>query len=205
MTGQELPELVDERISGPLGLKKTYLPETVATNIDQGYARGYSMKFDGALPEYTDTAAWPIDGRAGAAGAMISDQDDLAVFVSALFAGKLFSDEQLTQLKTVVDLPAAYRSENAYGLGVHKVVTPCGTVWGLRGQTDGHQSFAVATEDGKRTAVSDVTAVPYGDEWNDGMRRWSEVTEAAEVVTLCQMLGKAAPASVGARLRGTPG
>lgn len=63
VTGQELPELVDERISGPLGLKKTYLPETVATNIDQGYARGYSMKFDGALPEYTDTAAWPIDGR----------------------------------------------------------------------------------------------------------------------------------------------
>jgi D-alanyl-D-alanine carboxypeptidase len=59
----------------------------------------------------------------------------------------------------------------------------------------GHHSTAVATADGRRTAVSDATAEPSDREPNAGVERFYEVVSAADTATICFMLGRPAPAA----------
>jgi len=203
-TGQSLPDLVKERITGPLGLKHTYYADPKATNTGPGYAHGYAIKYAGGTPQYTDTSDWPLGSWAGPAGAMVTTADDLAHFFSAVLQGKLFSQEQLEQMKTTVPLPAAFPLKGGYGLGLFRTDSACGTVWGHGGDTMGHHSTAVATEDGRRTAVTDSTGEPNDRPETPGMERYYQTTVfGADVVSICQMLGKPVPADVLANLRGT--
>ncbi|MEV6489493.1 serine hydrolase domain-containing protein [Actinoplanes sp. NPDC051633] len=202
LTGRTLPDLVEHRIARPLGLRHTYFADPRATNTGPGYAHGYAVKFSGERPVHTDTSSWPIGGWGGAAGAVISTQDDLSRFFAAVLKGKLFSDRQLRQMKTTVDSPESFGIAGAYGLGLIRIESPCGTVWGHGGDTMGHHSTAVASADGRRTAVSDTTAEPGDAEPNAGVTRYYEVAVAAESVTICEMLDKPVPAAVWQALRG---
>ncbi len=202
-TGKSLPDLVQRRIARPLNLKHTYFPNPRATNTGPGYAHGYAVSFAGPSPTYVDTSSWPIGGWGGAAGAIISTPKDLSRFFSAVLGGKLFSQEQLNQMKSTVKLPKEFPFQGGYGLGLIKIKSPCGTAWGHGGDTLGHHSTAVATADGRRTAVSDTTAGPSDLKPNDGITRFVQVAVAAEQVTICQMLDKPVPASVTQALHGT--
>ena len=203
LTGQSLPDLVQQRIAKPLGLTKTYFADPRATNTGPGYSHGYAVDFSGSKPAYEDTATWPIGGWGGAAGAVVSTPDELATFFSGVLGGKLFSQKELNQMKSTVKLPADYPIKGGYGLGLFKVNSPCGTVWGHGGDTLGHHSTALATENGKRTAVSDTTAEPAGTEETPGVTRFVQAAFAAEDVTVCQMLDKPVPTSVLDALHGT--
>ncbi|MEU4563658.1 serine hydrolase domain-containing protein [Actinoplanes sp. NPDC023936] len=203
-TGKSMPALVKERITGPLGLKRTYFADPRATNTGPGYARGYAITYASGTPRYTDTSSWPLGGWAGAAGAMISTADDLSRFFSAVLQAKLFSPKQLKQMKTTVPFPAEFPMQGGYGLGLIRTDSPCGTVWGHGGDTMGHHSTAVATEDGRRTAVTDTTGEPADLTENPGVQRYYQaILFGADTVTICQMLGKPAPAEVLDNLRGT--
>jgi D-alanyl-D-alanine carboxypeptidase len=202
-TGRSLPELVRERIARPLGLTRTYFADPRATNTGPGYAHGYAVRFGETPLTYTDVSDRPIGGWGGAAGAVISTQEELSRFFSAVLGGRLFSRAQLKQMKTTVDLPAGIGIEGGYGLGVFKIVSPCGTVWGHGGDTLGHHSTAVASADGRRTAVSDTTVEPSDTEPNDGVNRYYEVAIAAQDVTICEMLDKPVPPAVLHALHGT--
>lgn len=202
-TGRSLPQLVRERIARPLGLTRTYFADPRATNTGPGYAHGYAVRFGATPRTYTDVSDLPIGGWGGAAGAVISTQQELSRFFSAVLSGQLFSTEQLKQMKTTVDLPAGVGIEGGYGLGLFKFVSPCGTVWGHGGDTLGHHSTAVASADGRRTAVSDTTVEPSDTELNDGVKRYFEVAFAAQDVTICEMLDKPVPAAVLQALHGT--
>ncbi|GAB6902603.1 serine hydrolase domain-containing protein [Kineosporia succinea] len=201
-TGQSLADLVQQRIARPLGLKHTYFPEPRATNTGPGYAHGYAVSFADGEPTYTDTATWPVGGWGGAAGAIISDQRDLSRFFSGLLQGKLFSDRQLNQMKQTVDLPADFPIQGGYGLGLFHIDSACGPVWGHGGDTNGHHSTAVVSDDGRRTAVSDTTAGPSDLTPNDGANRFAQVAFAAQDVTTCKMLGKPVPQTVTDALHG---
>jgi D-alanyl-D-alanine carboxypeptidase len=201
-TGKSLPVLVKERITGPLGLKHTYFANPRATNTGPGYARGYAIDFAGGTPQYTDTSSWPV-AWAGAAGAMVSTTSDLSRFFSAVLQGKLFSQAQLKQMKTTVPLPEGYFIKGGYGLGLFKTETPYGPVWGHGGDTMGHHSTAVVTEDGRRTAVTDSTGEPIDQTESPGMQRYYQATVfGADTVNICQMLGKPVPSEVLQNLRG---
>nr|AGU11685.1 Beta-lactamase [uncultured organism] len=202
-TGKSLADLVEQRIARPLGLKHTYYPEPRATNTGKGYAHGYAVSFAGGEPTYEDTSNWPIGGWGGAAGAIISDQRDLARFFSAVMGGELFSQKQLNQMKKTVDLPEDYFHEGGYGLGLFSIETACGPIWGHGGDTNGHHSTALVSADGKRTAVSDTTAGPSDLAENPGVNRYIEVAVAAQDVTACKMMGKPVPQTVLDALRGT--
>ena len=202
-TGKSLPDLVQRRIARPLGLTHTYFANPRATNTGPGYAHGYAVSFAGPSPTYVDTASYPIGGWGGAAGAVISTPTELSRFFSAVLGGKLFSQHQLKQMKTTVDLPADFPLKGGYGLGLFKIDSPCGTVWGHGGDTQGHHSTAVTSADGRRTAISDSTSDPSDMEMNDGLARYYEVAFAAQDVTICEMNNKPVPASVTAALRGT--
>ena len=201
-TGRSLPDLVQQRIARPLGLNHTYFADPRAHHTGPGYAHGYSVSFAGSEPAYTDTSSWPIGGWGGAAGAIVSTPRDLSRFFSAVLSAKLFSHKQLNQMKTTIDLPADYPIAGGYGLGLFKIDSPCGTVWGHGGDTLGHHSSAVVSADGRRTAISDTTAEPGDSQPNAGVNRFVEVAFAAEDVTICQMLDEPVPASVTTALHG---
>ncbi|SFK73958.1 D-alanyl-D-alanine carboxypeptidase [Amycolatopsis sacchari] len=202
LTGKSMPELVEQRIVRPLGLTHTYYAAPRATHTGPGYAHGYQVRFAGPSPAYTDVSDWPLGGWAGAAGAIISTQADLSRFLSALLRGELFSRKQLEQMQTTVPIPASFGIPGSYGLGLIKIDSPCGTVWGHGGDTMSHHSTAVATADGRRTAISDTNAEPADTTRNDGVDRYVAVAFAAEYATICQMLDKPVPASVTQALHG---
>jgi D-alanyl-D-alanine carboxypeptidase len=202
-TGMSLPELVQQRIARPLGLTRTYYADPRATNTGPGYAHGYQVSFAGPSPTYADTSTWPIGGWGGAAGAVISTPDELSRFFSAVLSGKLFSHQQLNQMKTTITLPAEYPIKGGYGLGLFRIDSPCGTVYGHGGDTLGHHSTAVVSADGRRTAVSDTTADVGDTKTNPGVERFAQVAFAAEDITVCQMLDRPVPTAVTQALHGT--
>jgi D-alanyl-D-alanine carboxypeptidase len=102
-------------------------------------------------------------------------------------------------MKTTVAVPEDF-GKGGYGLGLARIDSPCGTVWGHGGDTLGHHSSAVTTADGRRSAVTDVTANLGDTEPNDGVARFIRVVSAADTVAICRMLGKPAPADVLAAL-----
>lgn len=203
-TGKSLPELVEQRITRPLHLSRTYFADPRATNTGPGYAHGYAISFASGTATYADTSSWPIGGWGGAAGAIISTPTELSRFFSAVMGGKLFSQHQLKQMRTTVDLPADFPLKGGYGLGIFKIDSPCGTVWGHGGDTQGHHSTAVTSADGRRTAISDSTSDPSDMEMNDGLARYYQVAFAAQDVTICEMNDKPVPAAVIDALHGTP-
>ncbi|GLY28903.1 serine hydrolase [Kineosporia sp. NBRC 101731] len=195
-TGQSLPELVQQRIAQPLGLKHTYFADPRATDTGPGYAHGYAVSFSTGQATYADTSTWPVGGWAGAAGAIISDQRDLATFFSGLMQAKLFSNQQLNEMKKTVELPKDFPIPGGYGLGLFHIESACGPVWGHGGDTNGHHSTAVTTENGRRTAITDTTAGPSDLSPNQGATRFAQVAFAAQDVTTCKMLGKPVPQTV---------
>ncbi|WP_051798212.1 serine hydrolase domain-containing protein [Catenuloplanes japonicus] len=193
LTGERMPELVARRITGPLGLRHTYYADPRAT----GTAHGYTIDYATTPWSYIDTTGWPL-AWAGAAGAIVSNQEDLSRFFAALLGGELISSRQLAQMKTTVPIPENPSISGAYGLGLMHKNTACGWVWGHGGDTNGHHSTAVVTGDGRRTVVSDTTISPTGENAD----RYYEVMIAAETVTVCEMLGKPVPTEVLEKLRG---
>jgi D-alanyl-D-alanine carboxypeptidase len=202
-TGKSLPALVKERITEPLRLRHTYFADPKATNTGPGFARGYGVRFASGTPEYTDVSNWTIGGFAGAAGAVVSTTSDLSRFFSAVLQGELFSPAQLKQMKTTVPLPEDYFIKGGYGLGLFRIETPNGTVWGHGGDSLGTHSTAVATEDGRRTAVTVSTADPIDRTDTPGKERYYQaIVFGADRVTIAQMLGKPVPSEALQNLRG---
>ncbi|MGN9813414.1 serine hydrolase domain-containing protein [Micromonospora sp. BQ11] len=201
-TGKSMATLVEERITRPLGLRHTYFAEPKATGTGPGYAHGYAINYASGTPQYTDVSDWPLSW-AGAAGAMISTTTDLSRFFSAVLQGKLFSQAQLKEMKTTVPLPEGSHIKGGYGLGLFRTDTPGGTVWGHGGDTNGHHSTAVATEDGRRTAVTNSTGEPNHLTENPGAKRYYQATVfGADTVNIYQMLDKPVPSEVLENLRG---
>jgi D-alanyl-D-alanine carboxypeptidase len=199
ISGKTYPDLVRQRIARPLGLKHTYVADPRATHTGRGYAHGYNVTYGEGAPTYTDVSTWPLGGFAGAAGAIISTTDDLSRFFTSLLRGDLLSARQLEQMKTTIEVPAEW-GKGGYGLGLMRIDSPCGTAWGHGGDTVGHHSNAMTTADGRRSAVTDLTANLGDAEPNDGVARFMRVVTAADTVAICRMLGKPAPADVLAAL-----
>jgi len=195
LTGKSMPTLVRERITRPLGMKHTYYADPRAVHTGPGFAHGYGVKFAGPTPVRVDTSSWTL-GWAGAAGAVISTTDDLATFFSAVLRGELFSKTQLAQMKTTVALPEGYPVQGGYGLGLMRLDSPCGTVWGHGGDTVGHHSSAMATPDGRNTVTTDANAEPFDATPNDGWDRYYRVIIAADTAAICRMVGRPIPAAV---------
>lgn len=141
------------RITRPLELRDTYLPET-SPDIKGRHARGYfppSLSGDGYLDVTQITASW-IE----AAGALVSNADDVRRFYRALLGGQLLRPTQLAQLKTFV--PA--RDGIVYGLGLYRLQTSCGPIWGHDGSLPGYQTVAWNDETGRRGVVINVPTQP---------------------------------------------
>jgi CubicO group peptidase (beta-lactamase class C family) len=104
VTGKALHHVLRERIYQPLQLNNTFLDG--AEEIEGGIASGYNE---------TDEVSRFINASIfGAAGAIVSDTEDLRQFFSALMHGELFRNQ--TTLDTMLDF-----NQDDYGLGIGRI------------------------------------------------------------------------------------
>ncbi|KOU19062.1 beta-lactamase [Streptomyces sp. WM6372] len=113
VTGRPLHEVITEKVLAPAGLRHTVFPTTAA--LPDPYAHGYTDQT--ASGKVEDSTHWN-PSWAWAAGAMISDLQDLRSWARTLATGRLLTPAtQAERLKTTpMDLPG-----DGYGLGIFNV------------------------------------------------------------------------------------
>lgn len=151
ITGHDWQSEVQRRIIAPLGLRETTTPHTEAY-LPGPHAVGYQrFSIDG--PVIDATVMNPSWG--GAAGAIVSDTDDLNTFFRALVGGRLLKPAQLRQMQTTVPAHAFDRAwpNVQYGLGIMWIPTSCGGYWSHGGDIPGFKTRDGVSADGRRSVV----------------------------------------------------
>lgn len=166
VTGKSYEENLRTRIFGPLKLKKTYL-QTARPKAGAIPVAYYGSPFTFTTDEWNASQGW-------SAGAVVSTSEDFAVFLKALFNGKLFKK------KSTIDMMRSNpeSSKNALGEGTvygHGLLINHG-VLGHGGQTLGFQS------DGGYIPSKDVTIVIWANSATNMVNRLV-VPELANIVT----------------------
>jgi D-alanyl-D-alanine carboxypeptidase len=152
VTGHRLGDELRRRILRPLGLDDTSFPVN-ATGMGEPHARGFAFLDDGRrdVTVLNPSGTW-------AAGNLVSTAADIAHFWRALLGGRLLAPAQLKAMKTTV--PAWDSPTLGYGLGIQRVPTACGVMWGNGGEIAGFDNSFENTEDGTRQAAVVINAVP---------------------------------------------
>jgi D-alanyl-D-alanine carboxypeptidase len=134
VTGRDLAGEIERRIAGPLGLSATVLPK--GTGLGRPQSHGYVL-WDGRWgkpdTDELDDVTYMNPSWAWAAGAMVSDLEDLRVWAKALATGELLSDEMQKERLRWVDVPGAEVIEAKYGLGIYSMgglIGHDGMLWG---------------------------------------------------------------------------
>jgi D-alanyl-D-alanine carboxypeptidase len=149
VTGRPFAEEVTNRIIDRIGLRHTYYPGVGDRTVRRPHPRGY-LPVDGKLVDITEFDP----SIAGAAGQIIATPSDLNRFLVALQNGRLLKPQQLAEMRTSV--PATGLLEGwRYGLGTIEFPLSCGgTAWGHGGDSDGYQTRAAITADGRAVTIA---------------------------------------------------
>ncbi len=153
-------DLLRERVFRPLRLAHTALART--PTLPQPFIRGF---FENNDRSHEDVSEAINPSGVWASGAVISTADDLARFIGALVAGKLYGAAQRTVVRQTVrgdseppGLPGP--GTNNAGLALFRYDAECGPVWGHTGRFPGYRNYAFATPDGKRTLILTLNTEP---------------------------------------------
>jgi D-alanyl-D-alanine carboxypeptidase len=125
-------KLVETYITKPLGLRNTYIGSKI--NTSSGEANSYKYHGDWKLEPETDMSI-PLG-----AGSVVSTPTDLVLFAEALFNGKLVSNTQLEEMKTLKD---------GFGLGLIRFPFYGNFSFGHTGGIDGFTSVFSYDPDNK--------------------------------------------------------
>jgi D-alanyl-D-alanine carboxypeptidase len=140
ITGRSWRTEVTRRVIRPLHLTRTSLPAPGNRSISGAHAHGYGQ-LDGRTIDLTRVD--PSFAGAAGACALVTTVGDLARFIDALFAGRLF--RRRATLRQMFDLAPAQGEGGlaGYGLGIEHYVLPGGgELDGHLGGTAGYRSFA---------------------------------------------------------------
>ncbi|MGV9357961.1 serine hydrolase domain-containing protein [Streptomyces misionensis] len=204
-TGSSLAELIEQKITKSLGMKDSFLVTDAAWPAGKRHATGYEpdakrlkallsktvdlpegVKFAGPERPGNNIGTTAIDPSwAWAAGGMVSTAQDWQRFLTALMSGRLLPGAQMKQIRTTVDAP---EEGGAYGLGLMKMDTPCGTVWGHTGGLPGYSSEIYTDATGTRS-VAVFTITNFGIKEKKAATTNKTLVDAAT----CHMLGKPRP------------
>jgi D-alanyl-D-alanine carboxypeptidase len=144
-TGHTLRAELKRRVFVPAGLNATSFD--TEPQIRGQYAHGYESL---GKPAPSDVSVLsPSHGWA--AGALVSNVQDLARFYRALYRGQLISPALVKQMQTSV--PHKTIGNWGYGLGLFKKPTRCGTAYGHPGGIPGYIAEAWSSKDGSRQAM----------------------------------------------------
>lgn len=147
VTGHDLSGEIARRITGPLGLRDTYLPRRGDERLPSPHAVGYTP-IGGKLVDFSDfdaTIAW-------AAGGLVTTPSDVNRFYGALLGGRVLRPAELAEMKRTV--PADLGVPGAgYGLGLGSIPVSCGEFWGHEGGIIGFTNLAGVGPGGRRATV----------------------------------------------------
>lgn len=206
-TGHSLTDLVQQRVARPLGMRNTYLSTAVPRHHTRLMAHGYEPDAPHLAPilppgtpegfgfigptrnEHVDVTAIDQSWN-GAAGAIVSTASDWARFDRALMSGRLVPKPLLNEMRVVVPEDDSDGPGRSYGLGLEKIQTPCGTVWGHDGALPGYQSDNYTDLSGKRT-VSVLGTTHFGLMTDP---KTGAAEDALVNAAICAMLDKPIPA-----------
>ncbi|MGW1894461.1 serine hydrolase domain-containing protein [Streptomyces sp. NPDC002004] len=162
VTGHPFAHEVRSRITGPLGLHDTYVPDSDDPSLPSPHSHGYLTvtSADGSThpADVTEQSPWPW-----AEGGMISTPADLDRFVTALFRGRFLPPAQQGELFAVPDVPSFHSSQcrtqadagrACMTMGLMRVKASNGVVvWGKTGSRPGYTSGVFSTRDLSRKIV----------------------------------------------------
>lgn len=159
VTGTSLEHQLGDRLFRPLGLAATSLPSAPA--IEGAHAHGYIGRATlPSLRSLLDVTEALSPSISWAAGAIVSNGDDVTRFFSRLLAGRLLHPALLKAMRT----PAPGSS---YGLGLQRTPTRCGWALGHQGYATGYRSVALGRANGRRVALVmvnvDTTRVSWAE------------------------------------------
>jgi Tol biopolymer transport system component len=132
-SGHTYAQELERRILKPLGLDRTELPKTWR------------------LPDHDDAGYNP--NLPWAAGAIVSNAQDISRFYAALLSGRVLSRASLATMKGP---PVAAGGGVATGLGIFPFPSPCGRTWGHQGFIVDYATSVSASAKGDRVAVVSV-------------------------------------------------
>ena len=133
VSGHTYARELDRRILKPLRLDRTELPKTWR------------------LPDLDDAGYNP--NLPWAAGAIVSNAQDISRFYAALLSGRVLSRASLATMKGP---PVAAGGGLATGLGIFSINFPCGRAWGHQGFIVDYATNVSASAKGDRVAVVSV-------------------------------------------------
>lgn len=147
-TGESLAEVLQAEVAEPLGLTHTFLP--AAEEFPSPHAEGYTRQtLDGSEAVATDwNPSW-----GWSAGAMISNLDDLKIWVPALATGELLSPELQKERLDVTPF-SPEEPASGYGLGLFTI-----NGWiGHNGSLPGFKTVTVYLPEKRMTVVAFVNS-----------------------------------------------
>ncbi|ADD43806.1 serine hydrolase domain-containing protein [Stackebrandtia nassauensis] len=154
LTGDDYGDALKERITKPLRLKDTYLPEPGDTGLAKPHPQGYFVA-DGEPKDVTEADA----SGTWASGGIVSSGADLNAYFTALTEGEVVDKAQLKQMRDTVPMTGVPGVE--YGLGLMRLPTECELkLWGQAGDVPGFQAMTATTADGKKSATIAINQSP---------------------------------------------
>lgn len=161
-TGNPIASELQARLFEPLRLRDTSFP--TLSEIDGPHMHGYVFLDEGPF----DVTPWSPSG-AGAAGAIVSNADDVARFYRALLRGRLLPRALLKSMQTIDPVatggvPDAGILGGGWGLGLLRESFPCGEAWGHDAENPGYMTAAWNTKNGTRQVVVVVNSNYSHDE-----------------------------------------
>lgn len=162
---QSFATLIAERIARPLGLRRTFVPETPAdlSLLTPGPSRAIAVGQTPRDVRHHYHPGWVSHGVVAAT------PSEIVRFLAALFGRRLLSDASLQEMMTLVPVPVPATQEvpvrwvqPGYGLGLMgDPALPWGAMWGHSGGGPGYSASAFhAPEIGRVT----VCAMAAGEE-----------------------------------------
>jgi len=146
--GSSFATLILERIARPLGLARTFVPESVGDLATLAPAPSRSLAHDAAPRDVRDYyhPGWVSHG------VVASTPTEIARVFDALFRGRLISSASLHELTTLVPISAQVESAHwgrpGYGLGIMgDTASRWGRLWGHNGGGPGYTTSAFHAPD----------------------------------------------------------
>jgi D-alanyl-D-alanine carboxypeptidase len=201
LTGQQIEDLITQRVMEPSGLDESYFaldePVIAGPHPTPYFATGEPDAPLFATDEFSPTQLW-------AAGAVVSTTNDMNDFFRAMFDGTLLPKDLLDEARTMTE-----QSQGSYGLGVAAVPAECdavpgGVAYGHTGGTFGHTTWSFHSPDGNRQVSLTMTidpqlAPPEGLDvaWNNfavaGLCSVDVTEESADALSLLPDSGSGLP------------
>ncbi|WP_439656039.1 serine hydrolase domain-containing protein [Lentzea sp. HUAS TT2] len=153
VTGRDLAREVEKRITRPLGLTKTYVPERNETRIRGAHVHGYLNVPGQGVVDVSDFNS----SRAHGEGDMVSTTGDLTRFIAALFDGRLVREDLLQKMFTLPDVSMVDGRPASYATGLQTFTVNGIEVWGKTGEWYGYAAGVFSTRDQQRRIAYSFT------------------------------------------------